>query len=357
MKSTLSFQIKVVGDFCNMRCSYCRFRDHQQNTPTFMENDTLSRLIDMIAAIPQNSIRLTWRGGEPLLHEYSLLESIIVRQSLYPSKSWHNSVQTNGTIVDHRWAELLKRFAFSVGVSIDGNSLTHDRNRHLISGAGSYALAMRGVNKLRRAGIEPGIICVVTNETAKEGAGVLRSLYNNGFRKISFNPLWNTATEASPDEHAVLEDDWFLFLKDVFETWLHIDDPDLRVREIDAILAWTKGRVANSCSFKGSCRQWLLIDYNGDVHPCERYGNEIIFGNLYRLNRLEDIFVTSCHKRWVTESEIVNERCKVCHHLLSCQNGCTRHRRPDSAGPLYAFCDSRKKLFEYINNKTASMEV
>ena len=48
-----SFQVKIVGDFCNLRCSYCRNRDFDQEAKTVMSAETLEKLFVFLDSLPQ----------------------------------------------------------------------------------------------------------------------------------------------------------------------------------------------------------------------------------------------------------------------------------------------------------------
>ena len=44
-----SFQIKIVDDFCNLRCTYCRNRDFDQKTKRVMSIETLEKLFSVFS--------------------------------------------------------------------------------------------------------------------------------------------------------------------------------------------------------------------------------------------------------------------------------------------------------------------
>ncbi|MDZ4345749.1 MAG: anaerobic sulfatase maturase, partial [Candidatus Binatia bacterium] len=62
-----SFQVKIVDDFCNLRCVYCRNRDFDQDANVVMSMETLEQFFKVTSALPQTTIRVSWHGGEPLL--------------------------------------------------------------------------------------------------------------------------------------------------------------------------------------------------------------------------------------------------------------------------------------------------
>ncbi len=348
----MGFQVKIVGDFCNIRCAYCRNRDFDRTDKAVMSVETLEKLISFLSTIPQQEIRTHWHGGEPLLAGKDFFKHIVRIEKQYPEKSWRNAIQTNATLIDENWAKFFAENSFNLGVSIDGNERVHNIDRIDASGRGTYKNAMRGVNILRDYGIYPGVICTITKKTVKYAEEIFLGLVNSGFKSISFNVFYNTASENKGDEYALTEKEWFNFLKEVFELWCTLNDSTIRVRELDAILAWTVGKSPNECSFRGSCSQWFAVDYTGDIYPCERFGRLIHFGDAQTLGSYQNLITSQALLGWRNEVRILPNKCKTCKFLSLCYNGCCSHRRADNDGvPLYTYCESRIELFEYIKSK------
>src|SRR3989344_8260122 len=233
-----AIQAKIVGDFCNLRCSYCRDRDFDQGGKRVMSTVVLQLLISSLAQLPQGLQRMHWLGGEPTLAGLDFFKEAVRLQKTQTHKHWVNTIQTNATLVDHEWAKFFKAHDFKVGVSVDGTSQTHDADRINLTGHGSYAKVMSGVGVLREAGIHPSVICVVTNRNAVMGAQMLRGLVESGFTNIAFNAFYNTATDPRSDPFAVSDKAWTQFLKDIFEEWIRLDRADVQVRELDSMIAW-----------------------------------------------------------------------------------------------------------------------
>src|SRR3989338_3620366 len=156
-----SFQIKIVGDFCNLRCSYCRNRDFDQASKVVMSPTTLGNLHKFLASSPHPNVRVNWHGGEPLLAGLGFFKKIPALQAMYPDKTWVNAVQTNATLLNNKWANFFCHHGFMVSVSMDGTEETHNTCRRNVGGSGSYTDVMRGVETLRRYSVDPPAICTV----------------------------------------------------------------------------------------------------------------------------------------------------------------------------------------------------
>jgi uncharacterized protein len=259
----VSIQVKIVGDFCNKRCTYCRDRDFDQGNKEVMSFVTLKNLINSLSKMSAPRQRMHWLGGEPLLAGLSFFEEVVRLQSEFPNVTWVNTIQTNAMLINENWAHFFEKQRFNVGVSVDGSKETHDTDRLTAGGLGSYDRVMNGVENLRRHNINPSVICVVTKKNANYGAVMLSSLVEAGFKKIAFNAFYNTATDFAGDVFAVDDNSWLKFLKDIFQEWVRINRSDIQVREIEEMLAWTKGRRANSCTFSGNCARCGRYPKNG----------------------------------------------------------------------------------------------
>jgi len=347
-----AFQAKIVGDFCNIRCSYCRNRDFEQGVKSVMSVKKLERFITFLNSQPQEKIRVNWHGGEPLLAGKNFFNKIVELEKLYPDKLWLNVVQTNATLIDHEWAKFFADNNFHVGVSIDGSEKTHDGDRVSAVGKGTYQKAMRGVNILRHHGIYPGTICTITKKTARFGKEIFSGLVNTGFKSIAFNAFYNTASETNGDEYGLTDKEWLGFLIEIFEEWLTLNDPTVRVREIDAILAWTTGKSTNDCSFRGKCNQWFAVDHAGEIYPCERLGKAIHFGNIDSVKTIGDLSVSPVFLGWKDSIVALPQKCQSCNLQSLCHNGCVSHRQSHKEEiPLYVYCESRLKFYDYIQSR------
>ena len=347
-----SIQAKIVGDFCNLRCTYCRDRDFDQGGKRVMTQKVLEALIRSLAVVPNGIQRMHWLGGEPTLAGLGFFKEVVRLQHQFVEKKWINTIQTNATLIDREWAEFFKHSDFKVGVSVDGTSQTHDTDRINLAGHGSYTKVLRGVKTLREFGIEPSVICVVTKKNAHLGAEMLRGLVESGFTTIAFNAFYNVATDLQKDPFAVSDDSWLQFIKDIFEEWIIIDRPDVRVRELDGLIAWTRGRSARSCVFRGSCSNWVLVDHDGRVYPCERLGRSAYFGDVSHVESFSEIVDGEVYRAFTTQTLRMPDKCKSCNMQSFCHNGCVAHRIEDGdTSPHYAYCRSRLAFYAYLKER------
>jgi uncharacterized protein len=352
-----SFQVKVVGDFCNIRCTYCRNRDFDQDTCVVMKVGTLEQVLDFLTSLPQKRIRTHWHGGEPLLAGKEFFDHIVRLQKAHPGISWANAVQTNAILIDDEWASFFRRHDFHVGVSVDGSKRTHNINRVNRAGSGTFSQVMDGVEVLRRNGVTLSVICTVTSKTAEYAEEMLCGLVDAGFKDIAFNVFYNTASRTGDDPHALTAAQWLSCLIELFESWLELNDAAVRVRELDGMLAWTRSKTANLCSYRGLCHQWFVVDYTGELYPCERFGRSMCFGRVDSLASFQELFASPPFLDWKTSISTLPRRCQSCGLQPLCHNGCVAHTASDSQGvPLYVYCESRIGFYRYVCSRLEGKE-
>jgi uncharacterized protein len=97
-----------------------------------------------------------------------------------------HGLQTNATLINAPWCDLLAEHGVQVGVSIDGpaacNAARVDRR-----GESAFERIMRGIAALRAAGISYTAICVVTPETVTHADELVEFFTDLGCTSVGFN--------------------------------------------------------------------------------------------------------------------------------------------------------------------------
>jgi uncharacterized protein len=102
-------------------------------------------------------------------------------------------LNTNGTLLDEprsrAMLDALRKPRLSAAfVSIDGPREVHDGHRVDAAGRGSFDRAMRGVDRLREAGVPVQLVAVASKQTARHLGDTLRTLLPLGATRISIAP-------------------------------------------------------------------------------------------------------------------------------------------------------------------------
>jgi uncharacterized protein len=147
---------------CNLACEYCyadgRTSDSDGTAKgayggpvTFMNPLVLETATEkfMHDVSTPKIVVILW-GGEPLLSENRFLEAVKVINA--KSKKFGKQVvyqmTTNGTKFTNAILNCLKDNDFRLVVSIDGKKETHDQQRPMANGEGSYSQVMQGLERL-----------------------------------------------------------------------------------------------------------------------------------------------------------------------------------------------------------------
>jgi uncharacterized protein len=164
LAKTYDLVIVQPATLCNIDCSYCYLpsRDRQK----VMSDDVAIAIAEGIAAQDApHKVTVGWHGGEPLTTGVGRFERLLAAfETLREEGKVTHAVQTNATLINDAWCELFDRFQIGIGVSIDGPPALNT-NRRDRRGNETFDRAMRGIARLKAAGIEFNVIAVVSPET------------------------------------------------------------------------------------------------------------------------------------------------------------------------------------------------
>ena len=292
--------------------------------------------------------------------------TIFKRLSTYSSdttpkgKTIRNALQTNGTLIDDRWARFLKENNFLVGISIDGPEEIHDLYRYDRAGRASFSKVMAGYGHLQKHGVEHNILTVVHRDNAARPLEVYRFLREIGAQFIQFIPIVERSSDTQRlapapqiDEDgveykvtpwSVLPRTYGSFLTTIFDEWVQRDISRVFVQFFDMQLGLIMGQPASLCVFAETCGQGLAMEHNGDLYACDHY--------VYPQFKLGNIMETPIEKLANSSEQIefgnakkknLTKQCLNCDIRFACNGGCPKHRfltsKDGEAGHNY-FCRS-----------------
>lgn len=351
--------IKVVGDYCNLRCWYCFYNARDQSTPCVMSDELLEKFIREYMELFSGNLKFIWHGGEPLLAGLPFFKKIINLQTKYlkNGQKIQNNIQTNGVLIDVNWAKFFKEYDFKVGISLDGAKESHNRFRKNGNNAGSFDSVTRGIKILRDHGVKLGIIQTVTRDNIVRAKKDFDFFSNAlGVHGWGINIFLDIAKINKAMKHqSVSNKDLIAFLETYIDLWLGKNDCNLKIREIENFAAGVFGKTAFNCSFNGSCARFFCLDYDGKIYPCDRFSHnpEFSFGDLNResfsgiLNGFQRI-------KYAKDVISLHPDCAVCEWKNACHNGCAANRIGGIRGKYY-YCETRKTIFSYLREKIKAL--
>lgn len=139
---------------CNLACKHCRAEAHLDPYPGELSTAEATALIDTFPETGNPIVILT--GGEPLLRK-----DVFTLATHARSRGLRCVMAPNGTLITPENARLMRESGIArCSISIDGaDPESHDAFRGV---AGSYAASMRGIEYLKKEGIEFQINTTVT---------------------------------------------------------------------------------------------------------------------------------------------------------------------------------------------------
>ena len=129
-----------------------------------MSDEVLEEYIrQTIGAHRITEVTFAWQGGEPTILGIDFFKKALDLQKKYCRQGMviHNTIQTNGVLLDDEWCKFFKKNRFLVGISIDGPQALHDTCRTDGAGKGSFDRVMQGLALLKKHKVEFNILCTV----------------------------------------------------------------------------------------------------------------------------------------------------------------------------------------------------
>ena len=166
-KPRLRFLFFELTDSCNLSCLHCGSNCISSNQ-RYLPYEAIEKvLFSILKEYEPHEVMICITGGEPMLHP-DIFEIV----SLSHHFGFPVGMTTNGTLIDHCAAVKLKESGLdTIAISIDGTEKVHDHFRNC---KGSFKKALEGARNLKKAGIEPQAITVVS----KNNINALEDLYS-----------------------------------------------------------------------------------------------------------------------------------------------------------------------------------
>lgn len=352
--------VKPVGARCNLGCSYCYYLEKEGLYPDgnkfLMNDDVLERYVKQhIEASGEGLISFSWHGGEPLLAGIEFYKRALLFQSKYkPNGSLIiNGIQTNGTLLNNEWCEFLSQNNFIVGISIDGPAEIHNKCRKSKGWNDTFDLVMNGFNLLKKYGLIPEILCVVSSENVNSPRLIYNFLKSAGARFITFLPLVVREKESPSgvSSMSVPAEDFGKFLSEVFDEWVEKDIGEIKVQIFEEAARTAFNQEHTLCIFKKNCGGVPVVEHNGDFYSCDHYVNPAnLLGNISE-HSIEYFLKSKKQKEFgLAKSQTLPQYCLDCEVLAMCNGECPKNRfiiSPDGEPGLNYLCAGYRIFFKH----------
>jgi uncharacterized protein len=368
---------KPYGPICNLDCTYCYYLEKEKlyagsGRDFRMRGDVLESYVrQYIHTYPLDTVQFAWQGGEPTLLGIPFFERVVDLQKKYANgKKIENALQTNGTLLDNEWGDFLARNRFLIGLSIDGPQELHDAYRVDKGGQPTFARVMRGLEILKKHGVDFNTLTVINRKNSYRAHEVYRFLKQIGSKYLQFIPVVEqVADEPDPNGLVLLKpysrrkttvSDWSVeplqfgrFLQQVFDLWVMQDVGRIFVQIFDVALESWYGLPQSLCVFAPECGRALAVEHNGDLYSCDHFVYpENRLGNLME-RPMESLISSSQQARFgAAKATALPSDCQKCDVRFACNGECPKHRFTQTASGEYGLnylCAGYKHFFHHID--------
>ncbi len=358
----LSIMIKPASSLCNLSCEYCFYRDvsaHRENMGFGkMLHETVYALVSKALAFANGDmVAFAFQGGEPTLAGLPYFKDFVrtVEQCNKKNSRIYYSIQTNGTVIDAKWADFFHENNFLVGLSLDGN-MEDNKFRKKPSGQNSYYKITSTAEIFKHHNVDFNILTVLTGYCAENGENIYRYFRDRGYKYLQFIPCLRPFGSHEQSELYMTPDQYADFLIKVFNLYVkdYVRHNYVSVRQFDNWVRLYLGQPAEQCGMYGHCSHQFVCESNGNIYPCDFFcTDEYLLGNIME-TELSSMANSKTATDFIRESLVLPARCKNCRVYFVCRSGgCKRTQLSEDYCEAYKkFLTSCLPLFRvFINEK------
>lgn len=356
--NNINLVVKTSGNACNINCSYC-FEQVKNVAHNIITPNILRKTLENIP----NTCSIIFHGGEPLIiGKKKFSELLDVTREFFPHKIIAVRIQTNGTLLDEEWLDIIySKYAdleIEIAISLDG---TEYMNRLRIDyyGNSTFDSVRKAFRLLESRGKQAGMLSVISKGSLpyfKEYIDFIASIPNVRFVKI--NALFNmegtqlTSDSITPQEYAsfIIDSSFYYVQSNLYQK--------IAIEPFLSILQSVNCKASRYCNYSCTkCYNYLSLYPDGSIGPCDCLSvNDFYITNVNELENkgIEDLItITTNSKSTNVLTELINE-CKNCDILSFCTGGCISQRFYLSKNKMLKkeYCDAKHKLYDAFRKFT-----
>jgi len=328
-----SLLIKPASADCNLRCDYCFYLDRASLYPEEkvhrMNDEVLEKMVRSFLGLRQNGYSFGWQGGEPALMGLNFFKKVTEFQERYGRRGAviSNGLQTNGTLITDEMARHFARYKFLVGISLDGPKDLHNQFRKKQDAGGSYDDVIRGIETLKRNNVEFNVLVLVSSANVEKPGAVYNHLTDMGIAYHQYIPCVEFDEQGNPLPWTITGEQWGNFLTNIFHLWHSRNDiRKVSIRNFDAVLQLLVNKQIVMCTMGRNCSSYFVVEYNGDVYPCDFFvQKDLYLGNILS-NSWEELRSNRTYRNFGRKKSETHRLCRECPYLSFCAGDCLKHR-------------------------------
>ena len=327
----------LLAQHCNLKCVYCYEEFNGSNAHRrLMSQEMAKSAVDYLVhrSGPRTDLQVTFFGGEPLLNKKVLKWVVAYCREIEAEteKRFTFELITNATLLDEETLDYLVENRFLLMISLDGYREMHEHNRPSVAGHETFdtilANAKRAHKRYRASGL--GLPVKVRANLTHEHHDlerVVRFLEGEGFTTIGVAAVdelpWYHGTG-----HGCTSEDLDEVGKQsrrLLEIGLTKTIAGKRCTPYEARLVRSALKAITTTQFTrglgcGVGRNTNIVDTNGQIYPCHRYGDMGMYtlGNVQNMT-LDEQLVRDYYARVNAAS---STKCASCWGRNLCGGPC-----------------------------------
>ncbi len=348
-----SLLIKPASAVCNLDCAYCFYLDREADPYKAlpgrrMTEDTLERLVDTYLFYSYPDSVFAFQGGEPTLAGLPFFQKLVELQKQYGRNGQNvsNAMQTNAVLLDRNWANLFRNYNWLLGVSLDGPEAMHDLYRYNKGGQPTWRKVVDSIEMLQAEKVEFNLLCVLSQANVDQPRELYKFYKSLGVDNLQYIPLAEFNADGTPMPFTITPEQYGRFLCETFDAWWP-DRRKMRIRFFDNIAEAVAGQKPGTCTMHETCDSYVVVEYNGDVYPCDFFvEKDWKLGNV-TLDSWPEIARRSRRYGFASKKTLAHPECQICEYQSICHGGCPkfRHGPHRNFNDLDYFCSSYKMIF------------
>ena len=365
MRRTLQIILKIA-ERCNLNCSYCYYFNMDDATPgarpALMDARSVEGAAEFLEAClagdAYDQAIVILHGGEPMLMPAARARAVLSRLSDVgsPDKPVFFGMQTNGTLVNAEWLDLIEAFRISVGVSLDGDARAHDLYRVDKQDRPTHAKVEKGVRDLSAFAASKGLapVTLLTVAGASEDGSRVYTYFTDALGAQYVDFLLPDATHdiSDPDVQERAE----RFLERAFARWL-ADQTRPAVghfqQYVDRFLALKRDGVETPDRCEPSAAPNIFTIYSDGRVTGNDYVRSMLVSSDAELPRVTDpLDVIFSHVRALEGLDASDPpaACRSCRWVNACGGGEMLHRFSNAKGfnNPSVYCSHIKRMYAAV---------
>lgn len=343
------FHVMLVPTLgCPSNCGYCWSSDESSE---MMSIDTLKQTVNWLKTLREDSVTVTFHGGEPLLAGLEFFETALplIKTELNHLKP-ALAIQTNLWNMTDDIAELFSAYSIPIGSSIDGPEELNDYQR----GKGYYQKTMRGYQIAKAHNLKVSFICTFTSYSIQQKEAILNYFLENDLT-LKLHPSLPSMRDDNPDEWALSPEDYGELLVYLLEEYLDKMD-EVEIMNIDNLAKSVFRRRGTVCTYVDCMGDTFAIGPDGNIYPCYRFVGmpDYVMGNVHDNPSLEDLSESKPWKLLMEFKDFVDKDCKRCNYIKFCRGGCPYNALAITDAKVEGVdphCTAYKRIFKEITDK------